>query len=301
MRRGKGSAGAAVIAAAYAAWAGALFAQQAAPAASATPPHPLRPEEIQLITAGKTPSPAATPTAALAAPARAEKDPREVFAYANSLYQAGDYKGALAEYEMLVSRGYASGNLYYNIGNTYFKLDRKSEAILYYMKALRLQPRDQDVKANLEYARSLLPERLENPPRFWLLRYWDNAADSFTLNELRAAAMAAYWVLAAVVIAIIYLRGVRPYLWRAGVVVFLLLLVVCGGMISRARLEHREQAVILPQEVKVRYGPSDKDVIAFILHEGAAVDVAGVKDGWYLISLPDGKSGWIRKEACGVV
>ncbi|MCX6358161.1 MAG: SH3 domain-containing protein, partial [Candidatus Aureabacteria bacterium] len=74
-----------------------------------------------------------------------------------------------------------------------------------------------------------------------------------------------------------------------------------AATVSRAYLEGQEQAVILAKEAKVRYGPSEKDVIAFVLHEGAVVEIEHTSGDWCQISLPDGKAGWIRKEICGII
>ncbi|MCX6355927.1 MAG: tetratricopeptide repeat protein [Candidatus Aureabacteria bacterium] len=279
------------------------FGQGVSPPPSATRPVPLRPGQIQLVTVGGTPTAKPSPVAAVpprAAPVR-EQDPREIFSLANRLYEAGNYQDAVKEYERLTARGYGGGNLYYNIGNACLKLDRKGDAILYYMRALRFRPRDQDIIANLDYARSLLEEKIEPRQISWFLRQWEGAVGFFTLAELRTAAVVIYWILCAILIVFIYARPLRPYLVKVMGVLILILIAVGAGMGSRAYLEGQEQAVILLKEVKVRYGPSDNDVIAFVLHEGSAVKIENVKDSWYQVSLPDGKAGWIRKEDCGRV
>ena len=268
-------------------------------------PTPLAPERVELISTRNTPLPAVPSgpkSVTEAAGGKAgEADPREVFARANSLYEAGNYPGAADEYGKLVQRGYRGGNLYYNLGNSYLKLDRKGSAILYYKKALLLLPRDQDLKSNLEYAFSLVEDKLEPGPRPWFRRRWDTAADWFTLREWRIAAGAIFWGLCAVLIALIYTPRARPVLVRVSAAMAGLLLIATAAAFSRAYLEGQEQAVVLAREAKIRYGPSEKDVVAFILHEGAVVELENEKGDWYQVSIPDGKAGWVEKQQCGLI
>ncbi|MEI6634401.1 MAG: tetratricopeptide repeat protein [Chlamydiota bacterium] len=268
-------------------------------------PAPLAPERVELISTRNTPLPAVSPEPKLvpgtAGGKAGEADPREVFARANSLYEAGNYPGAAEEYGKLVQRGYRGGNLYYNLGNAHLKLDRKGSAILYYKKALLLLPRDQDLKSNLEYALSIVEDKLQPGPRPWFARRWDTAVGWFTLREWRIAAAAIFWGLCAALIALIYAPGARPALTRVSAVMAGLLLIAAAAAFSRAYLEGQEQAVVLAREAKIRYGPSEKDVVAFILHEGAVVELENEKGDWYQVSLPDGKAGWVEKQQCGLI
>lgn len=240
-----------------------------------------------------SPSPAASPLP----PA----DPREAFVRGNSLYEAGKYKEAADEYEGLVRGGYRGGNLFYNLGNACLKLDRKGKAILYYEKALLLLPRDQDIKSNLDYAISIAEDRIQPPRRSWAARRWDTAAGWFNAREWRYAAAGIFWCLCAAAVALIYAPGARPALVRVAAAAAVLLVVVSAAGVTRALHERRERAVILDREAKIRYGPSEKDVVAFILHEGAVVEVDNEKGEWCQVRIPDGKAGWVEKRQCGAI
>jgi len=302
------------------AWGGVVvFCSQVFPQESTQgrPPVALEPGKVELVAPGKTAAPTETPASSVlppsrgdaveteksapAAPPAREGDPRELFARANRLYEAGNYEGALGAYDALVRRGFRSGNLYYNLGNTHFKLDNKGKAILFYKKALKLKPRDQDLKSNLEYALSLIEDKIEPRPRSWLVEGWSGAVGYFTLNELIASAAWAYWLLCAVLIIFIYVRPWRTFLLRISGALLLVFAVMVAGAFSRAWLEGHEEAVIIAKKAKVRYGPSDKDVAAFVLHEGAVAEIEHRKGDWYQVSLPDGKAGWLEKEWCGLI
>lgn len=242
---------------------------------------------------------AAPPTAAKRV-AR-EGDPRELFARANRFYEAGNYQEALSAYDALVRKGFRGCNLYYNLGNTYFKLDDKGHAILFYEKARKLKPRDQDVASNLEYALSLIEDKIEPRPRSWILERWGAAVGYFTLGEIVSSAAITYWMLCAALVVFMYVRSWRKPLLRVVGALVLVLAVMAAGAFSRVWMSGQEEAVILSKEAKVRYGPSDKDVTAFVLHEGAVVEIENRKGAWYQVSLPDGKAGWVEGKSCGII
>ncbi len=243
---------------------------------------------------------AAAPSAA-PKPAAREGDPRELFARANRLYESGNYAEALSAYDALVRKGFRGGNLYYNLGNTYFKLDDKGHAILFYEKARKLNPRDQDVASNLEYALSLIEDKIEPWPRSWILERWSMAVGYFTLGEIVSSAAITYWILCAVLAIFLYVRSWRRPLVRVAGALVIVLAVFVGGAVSRVWMAGQEGAVILSKEAKVRYGPSDKDVTAFVLHEGAVVEIENRKGDWCQVSLPDGKAGWVEGRNCGII
>jgi tetratricopeptide (TPR) repeat protein len=230
-----------------------------------------------------------------------EVDPRELFARANRLYEAGDYAEALSAYEALVKKGYRGGNLYYNLGNAYFKLDDKGRAILFYEKALKLKPRDQDVASNLEYALSFIEDRIEPAPRSWFVERWSAAVGYFTLGEIISSAAVTYWLLCAALVILLYARAWRRPLVRIVGVLILVLAVMISGAFYRAWMLGQAGAVVISKEARVRYGPSDKDVTAFVLHEGAVVEIENRKGDWYQVSLPDGKAGWVEAKNCGII
>src|SRR3989338_6537720 len=79
----------------------------------------------------------------------------------NAKYRAGDFKGAAAAYEPLIAAGEGTAAVYYNLGNTYFRLGQKGKAVAHYRRALRLSPRDADTRWNLQILKSTLPDKIE--------------------------------------------------------------------------------------------------------------------------------------------
>ena len=125
-------------------------------------------------------------------------DPNKLFYAANGLYEKRDYTKALDEYNKILGMGIDSGNLYYNMANTYFKLGKLGYAVLFYEKAKRVMPHDSDLKANLDYARSLTTtSAMEVPRKNPVVTFVKTLFKNFSLNAIALSALMTYLVLMA--------------------------------------------------------------------------------------------------------
>ena len=106
----------------------------------------------------------------------------EVMQKGNALYKGGSYNKAIDEYKQLVDEGYSGVALFYNLGNSYYRIGKLGYAILYYEKALKLSPSDEDVQHNLNFAKLSTVDRIQPLPRFFLFDWWEAILSSFTEN-----------------------------------------------------------------------------------------------------------------------
>ena len=192
-----------------------LLAGMAACGIGAIPAHALEASAVDVSSVGllRTSGPAVTQV--------------EFYQEGNRLYQEGDFEGALASYLRLVEAGFESGEVYYNIGNTYFKLGDVARSILYYERARRLLPGDEDVRANLDLARSLTVDEIEPLPEFWLFSAMDWWVGLLPRTLLIALVVGSYLIATGVVLLLILKRGAPMAVWGrrialASGVVFLL-------------------------------------------------------------------------------
>ena len=218
----------------------------------------------------------------------------------NQLYQEGDFDGALERYAQILDNGLESGELYYNIGNTYFKLGELGPAILYYERARRLMPGEGDLLANLELARSLTADEITPLLGFWLFRavgWWVGLLPRGVLVWLVVVAYLIAIASAILVIlrpsTVLAASGRRLAIAGATVtVVFGLNLAVRELGIGAA-----EEAVIIAEETAVQSAPSDDSALQiFAVHEGTKVRTDRRSDAWIEIILEDGKVGWVRAD-----
>ena len=221
----------------------------------------------------------------------------EFYQEGNRLYQEGDFEGALASYLRLVEAGFESGEVYYNIGNTYFKLGDVARSILYYERARRLLPGDEDVQANLDLARSLTVDEIEPLPRFWLfsaVQWW---VGLLPRTLLIAVVAASYLVGTGVLLLLILKRGAQVAVWgrrialASGVVFFLFGLNLA---IREFELGQAQEAVVLQLQVDVLSAPLDDETLTiFTLHEGTKVRIDRLSEEWAEVALEDGRVGWV--------
>ncbi len=221
----------------------------------------------------------------------------EFYQEGNRLYQEGDFEGALASYLRLMEAGFESGEVYYNIGNTYFKLGDVAHSILYYERARRLLPGDEDVQANLDLARSLTVDEIEPLPRFWLFSAVEWWVDLLPRTVLMAVVAASYLVGTGVVLLLILKRGGPVAVWGrrialASGVVFVLF----GVNLAVRELEvgRAQKAVVLQPRVDVMSAPLDDETLTiFTVHEGTVVEIDRLSEEWAEVALEDGRVGWV--------
>jgi hypothetical protein len=251
----------------------------------------------------------ATALAIAAVPARADVRPdaslREAFRQGNAQYQAGRFDSALATYGKVTDRGYENGPLYYNMGNCAYKLGRTGLAILYYEKARRFMPSDEDLRANLLLANLGVVDKVEPRAEFLPLRLFRAA-----VHVLPPAAMAlitAGFFGLAVAGAIVYLlsrKRLPGMLGLRGAVLFGVLFGVAGLLwLGRLQTDRSTvEAVILTTKVDVMSAPGGRDSVeSFSLHEGTKVRLDRESGEWVEVVLADGKVGWVLKSALGKI
>ena len=218
----------------------------------------------------------------------------------NQRYREGDFDGALASYVQILDSGLESGELYYNVGNTYFKLGDLGPAILYYERARRLMPGDDDLLANLELARSLTADEVTPLPGFWLFRtvgWWVGLLPRQALVWLVALA---YLTAMTAVIFVILRPATVLAAWGRRVAIAGATVTVIFGLNLAVRelgIGAAEEAVMMAEETEVQSAPSDDSALQiFAVHEGTKVRIDRRSDAWVEIVLEDGKVGWVRAD-----
>jgi tetratricopeptide (TPR) repeat protein len=220
---------------------------------------------------------------------------------ANAKYQSGDFKGVLAAYENILRSGKETAALDYNLGNTHTRLGHKGWALIFYERALRLSPRDEDIVWNIGVLKNAVADRIESPEGrsigYWIRRI----TDRLTINEISVilSSLLALW---AALSALIFIFPVVKPLGRVLVVFVLFILLTTAVLFGFKWNDVKDpRIVILDPEVQARYGPSEKETKAFTLHEGAEAKVADEAKDWLYITLPDKNSGWVPKKSCEII
>ena len=215
-------------------------------------------------------------------------DPAADFDAANRLYEKGDYTGAIAAYQRIVSTGRASAAILFNLGNAYFKNAQPGRAIATLRAAQQLAPRDPDIRANLRFARGSVPG---NNTRETTL---DRLANVVSLNELGALSAVGLWLWFGLLAAGQFRPALKPQLRTSVVATGIFAVAMTAwfaqGLISRAT--HRT-AVVTAATAAVRFGPLDESQIAFNVRDGNELKVLAHKDKWVQVMDHSNRTGWI--------
>lgn len=228
-----------------------------------------------------------------------------LFAEGNRLYREGDFAGAITSYGSVLEGGFESAALYFNLGNAHFRLGDTGPAVLNYERAVRLDPGNDDIRANLALVNQRLQDRIEPLPRFWLLSAFDWWMGLIPRGVLEVMVAASYLILGGVVVLIV-LR--RPDGWRAPLrrcahaAAVATILLGATLLIRETGLGRPEEAVVMAAEARVLNAPSeDAGLTLFTLHEGTKVRVDRRVGEWAEVVLADGKVGWLPLELLGVI
>lgn len=240
-----------------------------------------------------------TPIVVTGAAAEADVAGPETFLEANAAYEANEYARAVELYRRLVEAGFDAGQLHYNLGNALLRNGELGRAIASYRRAWLRLPRDEDVRANLEFARQTTQDALAAPGPSAVTRallFWHYG---MSLAELKWAALAfnlLFWLLLT-----IRLVKRRSEVLRWLTVALLIPLIAVTLSLGARWLAPQRVAVVVPQEVNAHSGPARDDVVRFKLHAGTEVELRDRRDGWLRISLPDGQQGWIEASYAEIV
>lgn len=220
----------------------------------------------------------------------------DIFANANNLYKEGKYEEAVSLYKQIEVLDKVSSELYFNLGNCYYKLNKVAPTIYNYEKALQLDPLNQDAQNNLVFAKRLTLDRIEALPKSVFQKFNENFLQKFTYNT-----WAIFCVLLSVIASILFLLFYFSYNSTQKRIYFTTSILSFIALISALTITYNQynqaknniEAIIFSEEVSIKNAPTSNAEEVFTLHEGTKVKVVDTVDDWKKIKLIDGKIGWI--------
>lgn len=216
---------------------------------------------------------------------------------ADDEYAKGNYQQAIKDYQEILKAG-VSSEIYYNLGNAYYRTDNITQALLAYERALQLSPGDNDIRFNLQYARSKTIDKITPETEMFFVT-WYNSLVNFTSVD-RWAKTAIVSIVMALLLILVFLFA--PQMWARksgfyGSAVFLLLFVFANlfAFQQKHELETKQGAIVIAPTVNVKKTPAASGTDVFVIHEGTRVDITdrGMKQ-WRGIKLADGREGWLK-------
>ena len=218
---------------------------------------------------------------------------------ADSAYVNGNYQEAIKVYESLLKHG-ESAELYYNLGNAYYRTENITRAVLNYERALLLSPGDGDIRFNLQIARSKTIDKIVPESEMFFVTWYRSLVNIMSVDGWGRMALVSLALV--IVLFLVYLFSARVWVQKVGFFGGGILLVVFVfsnffAWQQRQQLLNREGAIVVAPSVTVKSTPAQNGTDLFILHEGTKVVITdGSMKSWREIRLADGKKGWIESK-----
>lgn len=236
--------------------------------------------------------------------ARAEINPDSLYLRANRLYAEGRYAEAATLYDSLISEGYKAPEVYFNLGNAYFKMRQLGRAILNYERASRLRPSDEDINFNLQLARAYTVDKIENLPEFFLTSWWKSFCSLLSSNTWIILSIISF--IACLILILIFLLTTRISLKKLFLSLTLFFLLLFGitffsGMQQRKELREQKAAIVMAPSVTAKSSPDAGSSDLFVLHEGTKVRIEDAVGTWVEIRIANGNKGWIESSNLEII
>ncbi len=224
---------------------------------------------------------------------------------ADSLYTVGQYKEAIEAYSRLIKEAGVSPELYYNLGNSYYKFNDMAHAILNYERGLKLDPSDSDIRHNLSIARSKIVDKNNNPSEFFIVAWWKSFSNFFSLTLLKIMGLISFSLFLALVLYIKYKKneGKNKYLRYASILLFSLFVLFNLAAYQQYRnIVSVKSAIVTSESVNVKSSPSENSLDLFEIHSGTRLTILdnSMKE-WCEVRYEDEKEGWIEKKSIEMI
>lgn len=227
-----------------------------------------------------------------------------IMSEANQLYQSKQYKEAIVKYNSILESDYESVALYYNLGNSYYRLGQIGYAILNYERGLKLDPSNEDLLYNLSIAKAHTVDKIKEVPKIFIVEWWE-----FLISMLSAT----MWQIVVLLFFLLLLGSITLYFFtKSGttqrLAIFSSLIELVGliffSIILFANVQRETSnnfGVIVVDTISAKQSPNNSEDDVFVIHEGLKVSVQEKFGDWYKIKLSDGKIGWLPKNVLEII
>ncbi len=230
------------------------------------------------------------------------REAQQMFTKGVEFYKRGEFKKSSMFFKMILDANIQSGAVYFNLGNSYFKMGELAKARVAYEKADVLIPRDKELDGNLAYLKSKLEDNIELPKQNVLWRVYYFAGNRFNRNELAFIVLGIYILLMLLWLCAMIFSAMRRIVFPIIILVFCIFIWFGSVFFAKLSVEsHPRYAIVIPDEVPVRWGNTEGDKVAFYLHSGTKVIIRQIRDNWMLITIGKDKSGWIKNSCAEVI
>ena len=228
----------------------------------------------------------------------------EAIKEAETAYTQEDYGKAIELYETILMSNGASAEIYYNLGNAYYRANKIAPAILNYERALVLDPGDADTRFNLQIAKQKTVDKIEPLGEFFLAQWFHSIQNLGAVDSWAILAIVCFLLFIFSLLLFFFSRWLR--MKKIGfyfAFIFLVLVVVANIFASNQKDEiiNRKHGIVFAPTVTVKSSPDASGTDLVVLHEGIKVSIKSTLGEWYEIELEDGNVGWMRNKDVEII
>ena len=219
-----------------------------------------------------------------------------VFDEGNALYNQGNYTEAIEKYTSIINNGFESAELYYNLGNAYYKINDIANSIFYFEKSLLLDLNNNETKNNLSFSQNMTIDRIETVPVNQVSKFISKFTNVFDYNT---------WLLISIIFEFLSLIVFSLYLFNknsdtkkrffsiGSIFLFFFIIFLILGINSKSEYEKNNPAILFENRISFKSEPNERSEDLFLLNEGTKVNVLEKLNEWSLVELSNGSKGWI--------
>lgn len=226
------------------------------------------------------------------------------FDAANKLYMTQRYTDAANAYEDIIKKERPTAELYYNLGNCYYKNADYTRAILNYERARKLKPADEDILFNIAVSNQKTVDKIESAPKVFYQKWWDDYVTSSTPGARALLGVIFIWLALAVGCVYIFINKYaikKLTFFGSFILLFAGLFFVIVASSQNSRSQNLKEAIIIPDNCYVKSSPDEKSTNLFMLHSGTKIELMDELQDWMRIKIPNGNEGWLRHECIEVI
>jgi tetratricopeptide (TPR) repeat protein len=223
---------------------------------------------------------------------------------ANKAYKEGFFENAVTLYKKVIDQGYTSSELYYNLGNAYFKSGEIPLAILNYERAKRLDPANEDISHNLQIANTRIIDKIDQLPALFYEKWWDSLQQFLSPDGWAITTLSLFFILFVTLAFFLLSRSLKTRKTLLIVAIFFLTTTILSFILSLQTYNEAMQskeAIVFDASLPVKSSPEETGVDLFIIHEGLKVTIVDELSNWKEIKIANGSKGWVKNEALVII
>ena len=227
----------------------------------------------------------------------AQASMESLFKQGNSAYNKAEYQKAISLYEQTLKMGQFSAEVYYNLGNAYYKLNNIAESIYYFEKAKQLDPNDEDIIINSNFAKNMTIDAIEKLPESQIVTFQKKIYGIFNFSYWSYLTVILFWIFSGFFLVYVFIKSAslkQTFFFIAfGILIFFMI-----SFLITYSIEEKEKntnfAILFSNQKDIWSEPNQQAELLFSLHEGTKVEVLDILENWKKIRIANGSEGWIE-------